>query len=71
MTVPDGTPKHLEWGDRMAQEEQVLSSTIGTIERYLQTGKPEAIEMEIFTRMRGALNRIDEVRLEVISAGTP
>ncbi len=68
MTVPDGAPKHIEWADRMAQEEQVLVSCIGTVERYLQTGKPEAIEMEIFSRIRDALNNLDKVRDEIVNS---
>ena len=68
MTVPDGAPKHIEWGDRMAQEEQVLASCVGTVKRYLQTGKPEAIEMEIFSRIQSALNNLDKVRDEIISS---
>ncbi len=50
---------------RLAREEEILGACLRTVERFLQTGKPEAVEMEIFTRMFDGIKRIDQVREEL------
>ncbi len=71
MTVPDGAPKHIEWGDRMAQALQVLTSDIDTTRRLAQL-HPDAFRvstlMDVFRRINNALVDLDQVRDEIINS---
>ena len=71
MTVPDGAPKHIEWGDRMAQELTIIAAEKIILMR-LVNARPEEYKQqhveECFGRFGRALANLDKVRDEVINS---
>ncbi len=71
MTVPDGAPKHIEWGDRMAQAVSGAAADLGTIDglthRHPDSYKRQTLD-EAFARLRKWLIDLDQVRDEIINS---
>ncbi len=71
MTVPKGAPKHIEWGDRMAQALQVIAADTGTIVACVKA-HPDSFKMsyviDSFERITVTLADLDKVRDEIINS---
>ena len=71
MTVPDGAPKHIEWGDRMAQELTIIGASKIILMRVVNS-RPEEYRQsmveETFGRLGAALYNLDKVRDEIINS---
>ncbi len=72
MTVPEGAPKHIEWGDRIAQAVSGAAADLGTIDglvrRHPDSYKRQTLD-DAIGRLRNWLNDLNRVRDEIINSG--
>ncbi len=65
MTVPKGAPKHIEWGDRMAQALQIAISYVGLLQENERQG---LIKLGYLGSLQKSLADLDKVRDEIINS---
>ncbi len=72
MTTPEGTPKHIELADRMAQALQIAGCELGTIVYLMgkhRDSYKQATLAEAAVRLRSSLRDLDRIREEILSSG--
>ncbi len=68
MTVPKGAPKHIEWGDRMAQELATAGAIVGTLDIQVTNGAKQYLIEVSLGRLRETLADLDKVRDEIVNS---